>query len=141
MDNLIARVTENLIARVTGPMKFRLVLQPGMAIFLAVREGLKDARQGKPPYFWGCLTDRGERKAMLEEGWKSIGKVFTLAVVLDIVYQLIEHRWRVYLGEAALGRDHSGLSAVLADSRANQPDHPARTWRGKGKDSRRLNSS
>lgn len=102
MDNLIARVTENLIARVTGPMKFRLVLQPGMAIFLAVREGLKDARQGKPPYFWGCLTDRGERKAMLEEGWKSIGKVFTLAVVLDIVYQLIEHRWHVYLGEAAL---------------------------------------
>lgn len=102
MDNLIARVTENLIARVTGPMKFRLVLQPGMAIFLAVREGLKDARQGKPPYFWGCLTDRGERKAMLEEGWKSIGKVFTLAVLLDIVYQLIEHHWRVYLGEAAL---------------------------------------
>jgi hypothetical protein len=39
---------------------------------------------------------------MLKEGWKSIGKVFTLAVVLDIVYQLIEHRWRVYPGEAIL---------------------------------------
>src|SRR5579864_3210465 len=102
MDNLIARITENLIARVTGPMKFRLVLQPGMAIFLAVREGLKDARQGKPPYFWGCLTDRGEREAMLKEGWKSVGKVFILAVVLDIVYQLIEHRWHVYIGEAVL---------------------------------------
>jgi hypothetical protein len=102
MDHLVARIADNLMARVTGPMKFRLVLQPGMAIFLAIREGLKDARQGKPPYFWGCLTDRGERKAMLEEGWKSIGKVFTLAVVLDIVYQLIEHRWTVYLGESIL---------------------------------------
>jgi hypothetical protein len=102
MDHLVARIADNLLARVTGPMKFRLVLQPGMAIFLAIREGLKDARQGKPPYFWGCLTDRGERKAMLEEGWKSIGKVFTLAVVLDIVYQLIEHRWTVYLGESIL---------------------------------------
>jgi hypothetical protein len=102
MDHLIARVTENLIARVTGPMKFRLLLQPSMAIFFAVREGLKDAREGKPPYFWGCLTDRGEREAMLKEGWKSIGKVFALAVVLDIVYQLIEHRWLVYPGEAIL---------------------------------------
>jgi hypothetical protein len=102
MDHIIARVTENLIARVTGPMKFRLLLQPGMAIFFAIREGLKDAQGGKPPYFWGCLTDRGERKAMLKEGWKSIGKVFTLAVVLDIVYQLIEHRWQVYPGEAIL---------------------------------------
>jgi hypothetical protein len=102
MDHLIARVTENLIARVTGPMKFRLLLQPCMAIFFAVREGLKDAREGKPPYLWGCLTDRGEREAMLKEGWKSIGKVFILATVLDIVYQLIEHRWRVYPGEAIL---------------------------------------
>lgn len=102
MDNLVARIMENMAARVTGPMKFRLVLQPSMAIFLAIREGLKDARQGRPPYFWGCLTDRGERKAMLEEGWKSIGKVFTLAVVLDIIYQLIEHRWTVYPGEAVM---------------------------------------
>jgi hypothetical protein len=83
-------------------MKFRLVLQPGMAIFLAVREGLKDARQGKPPYLWGCISDPGERKAMLKEGWKSIGKVFILAFVLDVVYQLIEHRWRVYVVEAGL---------------------------------------
>jgi hypothetical protein len=102
MDDLVARITENLVARVTGPMKFRLVLQPAMAIFFAVREGLKDAREGKPPYFWGCLTDRGEREAMLKEGWKSIGRVFILAVVLDIVYQLIVHRWRVYPGEAIL---------------------------------------
>jgi hypothetical protein len=102
MDHLVARIVENVTARVTGPMKFRLVLQPSMAIFLAIREGLKDARQGKPPYFWGCLTNRGEREAMLKQGWKSIGKVFTLAFVLDIIYQLIEHRWRVYVVEAAL---------------------------------------
>lgn len=102
MDHLAARIMENVTARVTGPMKFRLVLQPGMAIFLAVREGLKDAREGRPPYLWACLTDSGERKAMLKEGWKSVGKVFILAVVLDIVYQLIEHRWRVYVGEAVI---------------------------------------
>ena len=28
--------------------------------------------------------------------------MFILAVVLDVVYQLIEHRWTVYPGEAVL---------------------------------------
>src|SRR5271155_3115239 len=100
MDHLFARVVEQLIARVTGPMKFRLFLQPAMAIVFAVRGGLKDAREGRPPYFWGLFTDRGERESMLKNGWKSIGKVFILAIVLDVVYQLIEHRWTVYPGEA-----------------------------------------
>jgi hypothetical protein len=101
MDHLFARVGEQLIARVTGPMKFRLVLQPTMAIFFAVRGGLKDAREGKPPYFWGLFTDRGEREAMLKNGWKSVGKVFILAVVLDAIYQFIALRW-FYPGEAVI---------------------------------------
>ena len=101
MDDLITRITEDLIARFTGPMKFRLLLQPAMAIFLAIRAGLKDAREGKPPYFWAIFTDPGERRAMLENGWKSVGKVFILAIVLDVVYQIIVHRW-VYPGETVL---------------------------------------
>ena len=101
MDHLVTRITENLIARVSGPMKFRLVLQPVMAIFLAVRGGLKDAAQGKPPYFWALFTDAGERKAMLKNGWKAIGRVFILAVIMDVVYQIIVHRW-VYPGETVL---------------------------------------
>lgn len=101
MDDLFARVGEQLVARVTGPMKFRLVLQPGMAIFFAVRGGLKDAREGKPPYFWGLFTDQGEREAMLKNGWKSVGKVFILAVVLDAIYQFIALRW-FYPGEAVI---------------------------------------
>jgi hypothetical protein len=102
MDHLITRITEDLITRVTGPMKFRLVLQPAMATFFAIRDGLKDARECKPPYFWGLFTDKGERESMVKNGWKSVGKVFILAIVLDVIYQLIEHRWTVYPGEAAL---------------------------------------
>jgi hypothetical protein len=30
-------------------MTFRLILQPAMAVFLAIRAGLRDAREGKPP--------------------------------------------------------------------------------------------
>jgi hypothetical protein len=101
MDHFFARVGEQLVARVTGPMKFRLVLQPAMAIFFAVRGGLKDAREGQPAYFWGLFTDPAERKAALKAGWKSVGKVFILAIVLDAIYQFIELRW-FYPGEAVL---------------------------------------
>jgi hypothetical protein len=101
MEHMIPRIAEHLVARITGPMKFRLVLQPVMALFLAIRGGLKDAREGKPPYFWGLFTDRGERESMLKDGWKSVGKVFILAIVLDVVYQVIEQRF-VYPGEAVL---------------------------------------
>ena len=102
MDPIIARISHNMVERVTGPMHFRLLLQPGMATFFAIRDGLRDARESKPPYFWGLFTDKGEREAMAKNGWKSVGKVFILAVVLDVIYQLIEHRWTVYPGEAAL---------------------------------------
>lgn len=101
MDQYFARVGEQLLGRVTGPMKFRLVLQPSMAIFFAIRDGLKDAREGKPPYFWDLCTDPQEREAAMKNGWKSIGKVFILAAILDIVYQLIELHF-VYLGEVVI---------------------------------------
>jgi hypothetical protein len=99
--HVFARIGEAMLARVSGPMKFRLVLQPCMSLFLAVRGGLQDAREGKPPYFWGLFTDRGERKAMLKNGWKAVSRVFILAVVMDIIYQLIERQF-VHVGEAVL---------------------------------------
>jgi len=92
------RAGSQLLARVSGPMKFRLVLQPCMAAFFAIRSGLADARAGKPPYFWGLLSAPGQREAMLKDGWKSVGRVFILALVLDAVYQLIVVH-AVYTGE------------------------------------------
>ena len=101
MEHVLTRVWEQLLGRVTGPMKFRLILQPSMAIFFAVRGAIKDAREGKPPYFWGLFTDPQERTAMLKDGWKSVGKVFILAIVLDVIYELIELKW-VYPGETII---------------------------------------
>jgi hypothetical protein len=101
MEHMFARIWENMLQRISGPLKFRLFLQPAMALFFAVRNGLSDARQGKPPYFWGLFTHGADRRAMLQNGWKSIGKVFILAIVLDVIFQLIVLRW-VYPGEALM---------------------------------------
>ena len=83
---------EGLIARFEGPMNFRLFVQPLVALFFAFRDGRKDAREGKTPFFWGLVSDSENRREMLESGWKSIGKVFVIAVVLDIVFQVIAFR-------------------------------------------------
>jgi hypothetical protein len=101
MDQMWTRVGSQLLARVSGPLKFRLVLQPMMAGIFAIRSGLVDAKAGKPPYFWGLLSNPGERVDMIKDGWKSVGKVFLLALVLDVVYQIIVVRF-VYPGEALI---------------------------------------
>ena len=99
MDEMWLRFVDNLTDRVSGPMKFRLLLQPLMASIFAIRSGLLDARLGKPPYFWGMFTHPDQRADMIHDGWKSVGKVFMLAIVLDVVYQIFVLRF-VYPGEA-----------------------------------------
>ncbi len=101
MDEMWMRIASDMAARVSGPMKFRLVLQPVMAAIFAIRAGLADARAGKPPYFWTLVTDPAQRAYMIKDGWKSVGKVFVLALVLDVVYQIIVSRF-VYPGEAII---------------------------------------
>jgi len=101
MDDMWVRITSQLAARIHGPMDFRLVLQPAMAAFFAIRSGLADARDGKAPYFWSLLSDRADRVEIIKDGWKSVGRVFVLAVVLDVVYQLYVLHF-VYPGEALI---------------------------------------
>ncbi len=101
MEDIWLRFAGNLVDRVSGPMKFRLLLQPTMAAILAIRSGLKDARAGNPPYFWTIATDATARAELLKDGWKSVGKVFVLALALDVVYQIVELRF-VYPGEAVI---------------------------------------
>ena len=56
---------------------------------VAFRDGWRDAREGQPPYFWALFTEPEHRRDMLRSGWKSIGKVFIIAIVLDLVFQYI----------------------------------------------------
>ena len=101
MEDLFSRIVEDLAGRVSGPMRFRLILQPVMATFFAILRGLKDAKEGKPPYFWALFTDPAHRRDMLRDGWKSIGRVIIIAFVIDAIYQFVALRW-FYPGEAFL---------------------------------------
>jgi hypothetical protein len=98
MDEILQHLWANLIGRASGPMNFRLMIQPAVASFLAIRAGLGDARDGRPAFFWAALSNPAYRPELLHQGWKDVGKVFILASVLDSVYQLMVHSG-VYLGE------------------------------------------
>jgi hypothetical protein len=72
-------------------MTFRLIFQPAMAVLLAIRAGLRDAREGQPPFLWTVFSHPGRRHELLRQSWDDIGNVFILALVLDSIYQLIVH--------------------------------------------------
>jgi hypothetical protein len=85
------RFVENLFARLDGPLHFRFIVQPLMASIFAVVDGVRDAKTGKPVYFWALLYSPGRREQLVKDGWKSVGKIFILATILDVVYQLKVH--------------------------------------------------
>ena len=89
MDDTLTRFVTDLIGRIDGPMHFRIYLQPLMASAFAIRDGRRDAREGRPPYGWALLTDAAQRSWLLRHGWKGVWRVFVLAWALDIVYQLV----------------------------------------------------
>ena len=92
------RIVHDLFARLDGPLHFRFVFQPLMAIIFAVVDGVRDAKAGKPAYFWALCSTAQSRKALVKDGWKSVRKIFIVAIILDSVYQMELHS-TIYAGE------------------------------------------
>jgi hypothetical protein len=93
MEEIFTRLWNDLIGRIGGPMSFRILLQPTMAMIFAIRDGLKDAREGRPAYFYSLFTDPENRRSRLREGFKAVSRVFIFAIVMDLIYQVTVLRW------------------------------------------------
>ena len=92
MDDTWTRFWSDLVARLDGPMTFRLILQPTMAALSAFRDGVADAKAGRPPYFWDIFTKgHGDASQLLKEGWKAVLRIILLGAVMDVIYQ-----WTVF---------------------------------------------
>ena len=99
IQEILTRFWEQLIAQPSGPLAFRLILQPLMAAILAVLDGMKDARTGRPPFLRAILSDPSQRGPYLREGLKRLSRVIVFALVMDAIYQFMV-LGRFYLGEA-----------------------------------------
>lgn len=82
------RLWRNIVARPGGPMTFRFVLQPAMAVVAAWRDGVDDARLDRIPYLSAVMLGGVNRSARLWEGVVSTARILILAVVMDVAYQL-----------------------------------------------------
>jgi hypothetical protein len=90
----LGRMWSDILDRPGGPMTFRFVLQPTMAVIAALRDGVKDAKLGRRPFFWAMargVRDPEGRSGRLWEGILSTARILILGVVMDIIYQ-----WRVF---------------------------------------------
>ena len=86
----LGRLWRDILDRPGGPMTFRFILQPGMAIIAAARDGIRDARLGRRPYIWALIhgvRDAEGRSGRLWEGILSTARIIILGVVMDIIYQ------------------------------------------------------
>ena len=92
LEEALARGWENLIGRWDGPMSFRCLIQPAVAIVIAIQAGLSDARQDEPQQFlWAVLSNSDRRQERLRQVWKDVGTVFVIALILDSIYQVVVH--------------------------------------------------
>ena len=101
----VQRGLQNIVARPNQGPALRFLLQPAMSMILGIRDGIRDARTGRSPYLWTILFDPTRRWANIREGIAVIGKVFLVAVAVDVVYQIIELLSRRQVGQPSAGRD------------------------------------
>jgi hypothetical protein len=82
MTDMLDQAWQEIVRRPDGPAALRFYLQVMIATLFAVHHGLKDARTGRGACLW----------VRLSEGWKSMGIIFILAGLVDVIYQLIMSR-------------------------------------------------
>ena len=87
MEEIVSRIIEDMIARTTGEMWFRVILQPAVATFFGLRAGRVDA----PP----------DRKSKFRRAMQDVGKMFAFGMALDVVFQWLVLK-KIYPGEAIL---------------------------------------
>ena len=95
------KMFEHLLVRLDGPLHFRLFLQPAMALFFGIRDGIQDAREGRTAYLYAVIMHPSQARDLLKAGFKSVARVVILALIMESIYQIIVSHW-VYPGEALL---------------------------------------
>jgi len=83
------RIINGIVARVTGPMSFRFILQPLVAILLGIRDGLADARAGTPPFIYDFLFRPEDRRRDFASALKSLLYPIILGTILDCIAQYL----------------------------------------------------
>jgi len=88
-SSLLSPLVDRFVARFSGPMNLRFVLQPVMAIVLAIRDGRRDALAEAPPFIHNILFGSGERTAHLESAARGLTVPAMVGTVADAIAQFL----------------------------------------------------
>ncbi len=80
---------EDIPKRLTGPGRFRFIMQPLMACTLGILNGLADARAGAPAYLYGVIFHRELRSDLVASGFRTVVNLLLMGILLDAVFQWI----------------------------------------------------
>jgi hypothetical protein len=84
-----SRLLEDIPKRLTGPGRFRFLLQPTVALLLGIRSGIVDARAGKPPFILAFLFDGPHRSALLKHAFSQLSVLIAMSILLDLIAQYL----------------------------------------------------
>ena len=99
MDEIFTRVWQDFVARTTGPLWFRLILQPLVATVFGVRAGLKIRQMEAKEGAHDRLLDPVHLKDLFRQALRDVGVMFLVGFILDGVFQVIGLK-AFYPGEA-----------------------------------------
>ena len=83
---------QDMLARLSGPGRFRFILQPVVAIVLGARDGVRDARAGSSPFLSGLVFHPQHRSGLIKSAFASVNVLVCMAILLDVISQLLIFR-------------------------------------------------
>lgn len=83
------RFFDDIAARLTGPGKFRFILQPIMAMIIGSRHGIADARANLPNFLWGVAFHAQHRRYLVRSTIAGVRDLVAIAILLDVISQAI----------------------------------------------------
>jgi hypothetical protein len=84
-----SRLLEDIPKRLTGPGRFRFLLQPAVAILLGVRAGITDARAGNSPFLFSLLFHSPHRSSLLKQAFSQLSVLIAMSILLDLIAQFL----------------------------------------------------
>jgi hypothetical protein len=120
MEEFSRLVIDRLVARLTGAMSFRFIMQPVFAIALGIRDGLMDARTDTAPFVVDLLFGPATRRALLAGAIRRIAMPIVIGVVLDAVAQHFIFGHVKAVGALIVGATIIGIPYSLARGITNR---------------------
>lgn len=79
----------DVVSRFVGAGRFRFLFQPTMAILLGLISGKKDAKSGRPLFFWNIVYREAGWKETVKDGFDTISIMLIFGILADIIFQYI----------------------------------------------------